>query len=61
MDSVAVAETTPVKKVDLETGNDGPEDHTAFKIDGLKRVMAPRHTQMIAIGGILGSGESYSG
>lgn len=49
-----MAETVPVKKVDLEVGGD--EVEAPARIEGLKRVMAPRHTQMIAIGGILGSG-----
>lgn len=53
MDHLACTQEIPVKKADLEEGqSDAP-----VRVEGLKRTMRPRHTQMIAIGGILGSGE----
>ncbi|ORY92771.1 amino acid permease/ SLC12A domain-containing protein [Leucosporidium creatinivorum] len=59
MVKVPVEETVPVKKCDIENG-DGeatrPSSPANGRVEGVKRVMAPRHTQMIAIGGILGSG-----
>lgn len=56
MAKVPVAETTPVKKLDVESG-DGDTTRPGSpvvangRIEGVQRSLKPRHTQMIAIGG----------
>lgn len=67
MAKIPMSEAVPVvaKKADLEEGvahgvdtrDLVPGCEVRGRVEGVKRVMKPRHTQMIAIGGILGSGK----
>lgn len=55
-----VGSETPKDLLDVEAAQDGTD--TPIKLEtgrpeGVKRSLRARHTQMIAIGGILGSGE----
>lgn len=71
MAKIPMSEAVPVvaKKADLEEGvahgvdtrDLVPGCEVRGRVEGVKRVMKPRHTQMIAIGGILGSGKCAGG